>query len=265
VIPHRADVPDLAGATVADAQGQLADLGFAVRIGNGRYDETIPADHVLKIQPAPGTSLERGETVTIVPSLGPPPVRIPKLAGVTIAQATKLLEQAGLRLGTQERRYSDSVPDGSIISAPTGTQPSGSGVDVVVSKGHAPIDVPKVAGSSQDDATSALQDAGFQVAVDTDFSTNIDRGSVISARPKTGTTQPYGSTVTIVVSLGPEHFQLPSFTGLSKSAAEARAEDYGLKVSFFVVPNTSGSLVISQSPAAGATVSYGDTITLFVA
>jgi beta-lactam-binding protein with PASTA domain len=36
-------------------------------------------------------------------------------------------------------------------------------------------------------------------------------------------------------------------------------------VSFFVVPNTSGSLVISQSPAAGATVSYGDTITLFVA
>jgi eukaryotic-like serine/threonine-protein kinase len=265
VLPHHANVPDLAGATVADAQSQLADLGFAVRIGDGRYDETIPDDRVLKIQPAPGTSLERGETVTIVPSLGPPPVRIPKLAGVTIAQATKLLEQAGLELGTQEHRFSDSVPEGSIISAPTGTQPSGSGVDVVVSKGHAPIDVPKVAGSSKDDATSALQDAGFQVAVDTDFSTRVDRGSVLAVRPKAGTTQPYGSTVTIVVSLGPEHFQVPSFVGMTRGAAEDQATEYGLEISWFVLPSTSGTTVITQSPAPGTTVSYGDTVTLYVA
>jgi serine/threonine-protein kinase len=265
VIPHRADVPQLAGETVADAEAQLSDLGFAVRIANGRYDETVPADHVVKIQPTPGTSLERGETVTIVPSLGPPPVRIPKLAGVTVAQATNLLERAGLRLGDQVQRYNDTVPEGSIISAPTGTQPSGSAIDVVVSKGHAPVDIPKVAGSSQDDATSALQGAGFRVAVDTDFSTKVDRGYVMAVRPKAGSAQPYGSSVTIVVSLGPEHFQVPSFVGMTRGAAEDQAAEYGLEISWFVLPSTPGTTVITQSPAPGTTVSYGDTVTLYVA
>ena len=35
VIPHHADVPALAGASIADAQTQLSDLGFAVRIADG--------------------------------------------------------------------------------------------------------------------------------------------------------------------------------------------------------------------------------------
>jgi eukaryotic-like serine/threonine-protein kinase len=265
VIPHRADVPDLTDATVAQAQAQLSDLGFAVRVADGRYDPQVPAEHVLKVQPSPGTSLEQGETVTIVPSLGPPPVRIPKLAGVTIARANELLEHAGLRLGDQVDRYSDTVAEGSIISAPTGTQPSGSAVDVVVSKGHAPADVPKVSGSSQGDATTALRDAGFQVAVDTDFSTKVERGSVMAIRPKAGSTQPYGSTVTIVVSLGPEHFQVPSFVGMTRGAAENQAGGYGLEISWFVLPSTEGTTVITQSPAPGTTVSYGDTVTLYVA
>jgi beta-lactam-binding protein with PASTA domain len=71
--------------------------------------------------------------------------------------------------------------------------------------------------------------------------------------------------VTLTISLGPERFPLPSFIGLSKSAAEAKARSYGLDVSFFVVPNTAGSLVISQTPAPNVTVSYGDGVTLFIA
>ena len=76
---------------------------------------------------------------------------------------------------------------------------------------------------------------------------------------------PYGSTVTITVSQGPEQFAVPSFSGLSKSAAEAKAADYGLKVSWFVLPGTQGATVITQSPTVGATVTYGDTITLYLA
>jgi eukaryotic-like serine/threonine-protein kinase len=264
-VPHRADVPQLAGASVADAQARLSDLGLAVTIADGRYDDALPAEHVLSVRPPAGTSLERGETVTIVPSLGPPPVSVPKIEGETIADATRILDGAGLTLGQQTRRYSDAVPEGSIVDAPGGMVPKGSAVDVVVSKGHAPVDVPKVAGSTEDEATSTLSDAGFQVTVETDFSTKVDRGSVIAAQPKAGSTRPYGSTITVTVSLGPERFPMPSFTGLSKGAAEARAQGSGLKVSFFMVPNTAGTLVISQSPAPGVTVSYGDSVTLFVA
>jgi eukaryotic-like serine/threonine-protein kinase len=265
VIPHHADVPQLSGATVSQAQTRLSDLGFAVRIGAGRYDSTVPADHVLKVQPSPGTSLERGATVTIVPSLGPPPVDIPRIEGMTLDRARASLEKAAFTLGIQQRRYDDTVPEGSIIAAPTGTQPQGSRVDVVVSRGPAPVDVPKVAGMTQDAATASLQDAGFTVATDSDFSTKVDQGSVITVSPRPGTTRPYGSTVTIVVSLGPETFPAPGFQGLSKAGAEARAADYGLKVSWFIVPGSSGSIVLGQNPTAGTTVRYGDTIVLYLA
>jgi beta-lactam-binding protein with PASTA domain len=58
---------------------------------------------------------------------------------------------------------------------------------------------------------------------------------------------------------------VPSLTGLSPKDAEAKAKQYGLQVSFFNVPNTPQTTVISQNPAAGTTVHAGDTITLFVA
>ena len=71
--------------------------------------------------------------------------------------------------------------------------------------------------------------------------------------------------VTILVSQGPETFPVPTLTGLSPSAAEAKAKDAGLEVEFFYVPNAPQTVVISQNPAAGTTVHVGDTITLFIA
>ena len=67
--------------------------------------------------------------------------------------------------------------------------------------------------------------------------------------------------MSIVVSDGPPSFALPSFIGLSQSAAEARASSYGLKISWFYLPNTPQTAVITQSPSPGVTVRPGDTIT----
>ncbi len=265
VVPHRANVPALAGQNIADARSQLSDLGFAVRIADGRYDEQAPIDEVLKVQPSAGTTLERGATVTLIPSLGPPPVTIPEIEGITLEKARQLLTEAGLTLGVQRRQFSDRVPAGSVLEAPSGMQAHGSAVDVVISKGPPPADIPKLVGMTEDEAAASLHDLGFEVATDSDFSGRIDRGSVMSVQPKAGTTRPFGSTVTIVVSLGPETFPAPSFTGLGKSAAEARAADYGLDVSWFIVPGSSGALVIGQNPGAGGTVTYGDTIVLYLA
>ena len=94
------------------------------------------------MQPEPGTSLEQGETVTIVPSLGPPPVKAPNIEGMTLERATTQLEGAGLDVSIVKRRYDDEIPEGSVIEQrQTGMVPSGSTVEVVVSKGHAPVEV----------------------------------------------------------------------------------------------------------------------------
>ncbi len=266
LIPHRADVPALAGSSVETARSRLAELGFTVRIADGQRSERVGAGLVLRVQPEPGTSLEEGETVTLVPSLGPPPVDVPKVEGLTLRRATARLEGAGLEASATKRRFHDEIPEGSVISAvQTGMVPDGSTVELIVSEGHAPVEVPKVARMSRDEAVGLLGAEGFTVEVEEDFSNGIDRGDVIGVSPKAGQEAPYGSAIVLKVSLGPERFPLPNFIGLSRTEAETKAESYGLKVSFFVVPNTSGSLVISQTPVPNVTVTFGDGVTLYVA
>ncbi|GIU96784.1 MAG: serine/threonine protein kinase [Actinomycetota bacterium] len=266
LLPRSVSVPPLVGSSIDQARRTLAELDLAVRIAPGRYDDR-PAGTVLAQRPAPGTELERGATVVLIPSQGPPPVPVPDLAGLTLEEARAELARAGLEAEVR-RVWHDRVPEGRVVrQSPTATStlPEGSAVEVVVSRGHAPVDVPDVIGAPEARATKALEAAGFEVSVITGFSKKVERGHVIAVSPEPGTTQPYGSQVQLTVSLGPERFPAPTLTGLSPARARARADEFGLKVDYFYVPNTPQTIVISQTPAAGTTVSYGDTITLFVA
>ena len=83
---------------------------------------------------------------------------------------------------------------------------------------------------------------------------------MIGASPKAGEQVPYASAVTLKVSLGPE--VLPGaelHRADSAPQAEERAAEYGLRTSFTDLPGGTG-VVITQSPAPGITVTYGDTI-----
>jgi serine/threonine-protein kinase len=266
-LPRTATVPDLRGRTLAEAEAALEDLGLSVIVGEGDHDRRIAEGSVLAVAPAAGTELERGDAVTLTPSLGPPLVPVPDLTGKTVPAATRALERQRLGIEVVKRRYDDRIPKGAVVSQePLGDQvPEGSVVEVVVSLGHAPVDVPDVRGAKLQAARQTLSDLGFEVTVAEGFSARIAKGRVIEVAPAAGTTQDYGSAVTITVSLGPEQFPAPSFAGLSRDAARNRAEAAGLTVTFLTVPGTNGDEVISQLPTAGSTVRYGTTITLYLA
>jgi len=266
LVPHHATVPPVAGATVADAKSRLIHLGFTVDIGKGQY-ASMPANHVLRIAPGAGTVLKRGDTVTLTPSLGPPPVPVPSVAGKSLADATQLLTDVHLTVGTQTSRFDPVVPKGDVISQTPGdgTAPRDSAVDLVISKGPAPLPVPDVTGKTLGAARAQLTKAGFTVTETHDFSESVTRGRIISTTPAGGVTTPYGSPVTVVVSDGPPQFALPSFIGMSKSAALSEAEHDGLQVSWYYLPNTSQSTVVAQSPNVGVMVHPGDTIILYLA
>ncbi len=265
-VPHRATVPTLAGVSVDRARSQLVDLGFAVRLADGRYDPAVAEGNVLRVIPAAGVVLKRGETVTLVPSLGPPPVDVPTVQGKPIDKARALLRKSGLTLNVSKRAYDDMVPAGSILSQdPAGGRlPQGGAVAVVLSRGPAPRAIPKVVGKDQGVAEERLAAAGFGVSSQEAFSDSVAAGRVINVSPDVGTMSPYGTTVTLTVSKGPQQFPVPDFRGISRSAAEALATRYGLVLDFRAVAGTSGSLVYSQTPGVGAVVRYGDTITLFM-
>jgi serine/threonine-protein kinase len=266
LIPHSHPVPSLVGTNVNKATDQLHDLGFTVVVAEGEYNEQ-PAGTVLRVDPPEGTTLREGSTVTLVPSNGPPPVAVPTVTGLSLDKAVAKLDAAHLAKGAVHQVYDDQVPQGDVVrqSPADGKAPQGSAVDLWVSKGHAPVPVPAVVGKSQQKAERALKAAGFTPVVSFAFSNDIARGKVISVDPQEATKTPYGSPVTIQVSQGPESFAAPRFTGLSPEEATSLAKRYGLHVSLFEVPGTPHITVIGQNPAAGTTVHYGDTVTLYVA
>ena len=267
LIPHTHPIPAVVGAPVGDASAQLGALGYTVQLAPGQRSLTVPTGSVLAVDPPVGTSLKEGQVVTLVPSLGPPPVGVPDVSGEILADAQRALQDAKLAPGTVHQIYSDTVAAGKVVrqDPADGTAPQGSAVELWVSRGHAPAPVPAVVGKTQDKAEKLLRTAGFVPVVETAFSDQIARGLVIKADPSEATMTPYGAPVTIVVSQGPERFPAPSFSGLTQDEAKAKAKDYGLKLSFFLIPGTPHLRVISQTPTAGTTVHAGDTITLFVA
>ena len=68
--------------SVDEARDRLSGLGFAVVIADGQYSSRL-ADRVIRGAAGARNLAEQGETVTIVPSLGPPPVKALNIEGMT--------------------------------------------------------------------------------------------------------------------------------------------------------------------------------------
>ena len=89
-------IPDLTGRPEAEAIATLAELGLEVVVVEAVFDDVAPAGTIAALDPAAGTSVERGSTVTLTPSLGPDLVAFPDLSGTDFAEAQARLAAVGL-------------------------------------------------------------------------------------------------------------------------------------------------------------------------
>jgi serine/threonine-protein kinase len=269
LLPHRADVPPVVGLSVQEATERLTDAGFRVEIGESVYSLDVPKGDVVRTRPAATATLDQGATVTLVPSLGPRPVDVPSVKGKTVEQATQILTGEGLRVTDRvERRYRAEIPEGRVIATdpPSGAHAhEGDDVTLIVSKGPPPVEIPPVVGLSEDAAKQELTGLGFHVKVEKRYSNRVQVGFVISQDPEPPVQRPRGSTVTILVSLGPRSFALDSYLGLKQNDAIAAIEAAGLQARVQYVPGGVAGLVVGQTPDPGSTVQAGDTVTIFVA
>jgi serine/threonine-protein kinase len=256
-------IPALAGEPVGRAIDRLTTLGFEVQVADGAYDLNVPADHVLHIRPASGKERDVGSTVTIVPSLGPPPVKVPTVVGDLLQDARRAIAAAGLRVEAVRHRFDAEVPDGHVIAVrpDRAKLPQGTSVTLIVSDGPKPVPVPDVSGMAEDRAVQALGD--FDVVIEEVFSAKTARGRAIGTDPANGTELQPGESITLRMSLGPEFFDSPDFVGMSVDAARALAESVGLNLTALPVPGSSGGNIVSQLPPSGTRVRYGSTITVY--
>ncbi len=257
-------VPRVVGQTYEQAQAAM-DLAHLDIARVDAFSETVPAEIVISTDPGPGLSRDRGSEVAVTVSKGPERYEVPKLVGSTPTEAEARLTENKLSLGNQTQSFSSKVPAGQIISSsPAAGEPlkRGTGVNIVVSKGKEPIEVPDVTGQPSEEAVAGLTDLGLKVdATKQEFSTDVPKGSVISQSPRDGTLFK-GDTVKLVVSKGPEMVTLPDVTGKPVSQAQATLEGLGLKVD--VQRFVGGSTVRQMNPGAGTSVVKGSLVRLLV-
>jgi beta-lactam-binding protein with PASTA domain/predicted Ser/Thr protein kinase len=258
-------VPDVTGQPVETARNILENEGFKTTTTTEASD-TVPANTVIRTEPAAGKRAEAGSTVTIVASTGPDAFEVPDVVGQDVATARSEMERLGFVVEVQTRTSDE--PEGRVIEqdpAPGQRLAKGGTVVLVVSAGPERTIVPDVIGFSQSEAETKLRDAGFDVTT-VQAESEQAPGTVISSVPVAGARAAKGSTVTIRVSAGVK-VEVPSVVGDLRPEAAAALEGAGFKVRVQEAPTDNldeAQRVLSQDPAAGTSAQRGSTVTITV-
>ena len=130
-------VPNLAGYRPDDAVEQLR----AHKLVPGRRQEvaseTVAAGQVIGTDPPAGQSVAPGATISLVISTGTAARTVPKLLGLRVSKAKKVLEEAGFKLGATKVGSSNRYDEETIIKqtpAEFTLLAPGSAIDVVVNE-----------------------------------------------------------------------------------------------------------------------------------
>ncbi|MGP9539683.1 PASTA domain-containing protein [Brachybacterium sp. AOP43-C2-M15] len=258
-------VPLVTGTPFADAEAALTAADLSVTTEE-RFDDGVPAGHVIAASPSTGSTVKKGTGIHMVVSKGEQTFPVPQLEGVDFETARSEVEDLGLDLIEDDPEYSETVPEGEIISQSAAAEalPAGGEVHVVVSQGRQPLAVPDQTGRGGSDARSALESAGFQVTSEQAHSSSVPRGAVISQSPASGSLF-RGDSVHLVTSLGPEMVAVPDVFRKPEDEARAALESAGFAVE---VVHDKGDpvfgLVYEQSATAGEDLEKGSTVTLKV-
>ncbi len=226
--PSRSAVPDVVGSTEEVATGVLAGAGFIVEV-ELVLNVDVEGGAVIHQEPARGTLLDRGSVVHLAVSLGSGFVPVPEVTGTLDDQVDAQLAAYGLRVGVIATRQDMSSLKGEILEqvpAPGQLVIRGATIDLVVSEGPPPVDVPDVVGLTQVDATTSLIDAGFTVSPVQMYS-SARAGVVVATSPRPGTEAEYGSEIRLFVSRGAAPTTVPPPTTPSTTPGGTPPDDDG--------------------------------------
>jgi serine/threonine-protein kinase len=143
----------------------------------------------------------------------------------------------------------------------------GTRVTIAVSTGPGSAPLPSVAGLSASRAKAKLEQAGYKPVLESQPSSGVASGHVVSTNPPAGTELQFGSQVTVIVSSGPAQIAVPDVVGESRAAAEAALTNARLTVGTVTRRESEqpADTVLGQTPAAGATLPSGGEVELTVA
>lgn len=260
-------IPTVAGSQQESALRALQVLGL-IAIPQPENSAEMEPGLAIRTDPVEGTEVERGSTVIVYVSAGEAVEVVPQLATLTRESAERLILDQGFMLGGVTTRGDPEVLEGIVISQNplAGVEvPGGSAISIVVSSGPDAVPVPQIEGLPQAGALSELSQAGLNWDVVTEFSPDVEAGTVIRSEPEAGVEVEPASVVVVVVSDGPEPVTVPDLFGMTEDEARTAVEALGLtlRVSAATIPVQDPSLVgrvVEQNPEDGASLLPGNVV-----
>jgi serine/threonine-protein kinase len=110
--PAQVAVPDVVGQPSDSARAALSNAGFAVAVAEQENDKADPGT-VLAQDPAAGTRLAKGETVTLTVAKQPQDVTVPDVVGQSANDAVNALSDAGVVPQQATKTVSTRIATGS--------------------------------------------------------------------------------------------------------------------------------------------------------
>ncbi|MGH6896971.1 MAG: PASTA domain-containing protein [Geminicoccaceae bacterium] len=263
--PDRATMPHLLDRPEAEA---VAILGrFGLKVGQ-RLTQRAPdrVGLVISQEPAAGTPITATTSVSLV--IGTveqgDTVAVPNIVGRTVAEAEKLLKEAGLKLG--QRSEKPGAPVGTVLdqSPAAGTRvtpDTAVAVVIAIAPPDERIAVPEVVGKSLQDAEAILKEVGLRAGRVT-FRDDDRVDQVLEQAPKAGDRVAKETAVDLIVGRAREveRTKVPRVTGQTLAGVAEILDAARLKVG--EVSGTRDGKVTEQKPAAGAEVQVGTAVDL---
>jgi beta-lactam-binding protein with PASTA domain len=196
---------------------------------------------------------------------------VPQLSGQQESTAIGLLQESGLNPSCCDRQFSESVPQGQVISAKPahGRAIRGTGVRLLVSKGPERFQVDAaLVGQPKDAVLAALKALPVSAKVSQAYDEKVAAGSVVGFDPPAGTSLKRDQVVTVIVSKGRQPVTIPNVVGSTPEAATSTLQQLGFKVTRAAdgrsaTVQTGQVMAVTPDPAAGP-VAYGSTVTIQV-
>ena len=226
-------MPDLVGMTVAEAEAKLALMHISLDSSETAFSDTYFEGLIIEQDPEAEETVTSGITVHATVSLGNKiTYTLAHLAGVSEEDAKKMLADAGIEVADVLAEPSETIDKGLVIgwqAADAGTDvKEGDSVMLTVSSGKPQerVRVPSLHNLTQSAAENTIKAAGLSVGTVSTQNSGIAAGLVIGQQPEANQQAAPGSTVSFVLSAGPEtSAALPEDTQASHPAEQGGAAE----------------------------------------
>lgn len=215
-------VPNLVGKDIVYALRILTDLGLNTKVKGSEYSSDVPKDHVIFQQPEPGMEIKKGRDVRMIISKGTETILMPNLAGLSVQQASIILENNGLCYQELSSTYSKNKKKEDIIAHTPSAGVMirrGKCVNLLVSLGMRPkaYMMPGLQGLSLEDAILVIERSHLSFGeIKYLYHKNKPKNVIINQEPLAGHRVIEGTVINIVINRKPHDKAIKSLHATRK-------------------------------------------------